>query len=61
MATRLKKELAPIIKEECDKAFQRGFEEGKQAGWNQRVLAYENEIEALKTVVEALRKKVNNQ
>ena len=48
MATRLKKMLAPLLEEECNKAFQRGFEEGKQAGWEKRVLAYENEIDCLK-------------
>ena len=48
MATRLKKLLNPILKEECNKAFQRGFEEGKAAGWEKRVLAYENEIQCLK-------------
>lgn len=48
MATRLKKLMNPILKEECNKAFKRGFEEGKAAGWEKRVLAYENEIECLK-------------
>lgn len=48
MGTRLKKILNPILKEECSKAFQRGFEEGKAAGWEKRVLAYENEIDCLK-------------
>lgn len=48
MATRLKKLLKPMLKEECNKAFQRGFEEGKAAGWEKRVLAYENEIQCLK-------------
>ena len=53
MATRLKKLLAPILKEECNKAFQRGFEEGKQAGWEKRLLAYENEIKFLKYLLNA--------
>ena len=48
MATRLKKLMDPILKEECNKAFQRGFEEGKAAGWEKRILAYENEIDCLK-------------
>ena len=48
MATRLKKMLNPILKEECNKAFKRGFEEGKAAGWEKRLLAYENELECLK-------------
>ena len=54
MATRLKKLMAPILKEECNKAFQRGFEEGKAAGWEKRVLAYENEIQCLKLQVDFL-------
>lgn len=54
MANRLKKLMAPLLKEECNKAFQRGFEEGKQAGWDKRVLSYENEIECLKIVIKGL-------
>ena len=57
MANRLKKLLAPILKEECNKAFQRGFEEGKQAGWDKRILAYENEITFLKNIISGLTKK----
>ena len=56
MATRLKKILNPIRKEECNKAFKRGFEKGKQAGWDEKVIAYENEIEFLKTVIRGLTK-----
>lgn len=56
MANRLKKILAPIVKEECDKAFKLGFEEGKQAGWDERILAYENEIKFLKTIIRGLTK-----
>ena len=48
MATRLKKMMAPILKEECEKAFRSGYEEGKNVGWQKRVLAYENEIDCLK-------------
>ena len=48
MATRLKKLMAPMLKEECNKAFQRGFEEGKAAGWEKRILAYENQIKCLR-------------
>lgn len=48
MANRLKKLMAPMLKEECNKAFQRGFEEGKAAGWEKRILAYENEIDCLR-------------
>ena len=59
MANRFKKMLAPILKEECNKAFQRGFEEGKQAGWDERILAYENEIEFLKTIISGLTKEEN--
>lgn len=54
MATRLKKILAPMLKEECNKAFQRGFEEGKAAGWEKRILAYENEIECQKKQIDFL-------
>lgn len=53
MANRLKKILKPILKEE----FQRGFEEGKQAGWDKRILAYENEIEFLKNIIRGLTNK----
>ncbi len=60
MATRFKKLLEPILREECNKAFKRGFEEGVKAGFDQKVEAYENEIELLKNVAEALSKKVNN-
>ena len=56
MANRLKKIIGPILKEECNKAFERGFEEGKKAGWDERVLAYENEIEFLKTIIRGLTK-----
>ena len=56
MANRLKKMLNPILKEECNKAFKRGFEEGKQAGWDKRVLVYENEIEFLKNIIRGLTK-----
>ena len=58
MATRFKKLMEPIIKEERNKAFKRGFEEGKQAGWKQRVLAYENEIDCLKKQIDYLVLKV---
>ena len=51
MANRLKKILKPILDKECKEAFKRGFEEGKQAGWDKRVLAYENEIECLKILL----------
>ena len=54
MANRLKKLIAPILKEECNKAFQRGFEEGKAAGWQKRVLAYENELECQKKQIDFL-------
>ena len=54
MATRLKKLMAPMLKAECDKAFKRGFEEGKAAGWQKRVLAYENEIECQKKQIDFL-------
>lgn len=54
MATRLKKLMKPILKEECNKAFRRGFEEGKAAGWEKRVLAYENEIECQKKQIDFL-------
>ena len=54
MANRLKKLMAPILKEECNKAFLRGFEEGKAAGWQKRVLAYENEIECQKKQIDFL-------
>ena len=56
MANRLKKILKPILDKECKEAFHRGFEEGKQAGWDKRVLAYENEIEFLKTIIRGLTK-----
>lgn len=48
MASKLKKLMQPILKEECSKAFKRGFAEGKKEGWENRVLAYENEIDCLK-------------
>ena len=51
MANRLKKILKPILDKECKEAFKRGFEEGKQAGWDERVLAYENEIKCLKILL----------
>jgi hypothetical protein len=54
MATRLKKIMAPMLKEECDKAFRRGFDEGKAAGWEKRILAYENEIECQKKQIDFL-------
>ena len=54
MATRLQKLMNPILKEECNKAFQRGFEEGKAAGWEKRILAYENEIECQKKQIDFL-------
>ena len=57
MANRLKKMLAPLLKEECNKAFKRGFEEGQQAGWEKRILAYENEIKFLKDIIRGLTKK----
>ena len=56
MANRLKKILKPILDKECKEAFKRGFEEGNQAGWDKRVLAYENEIEFLKTIIRGLTK-----
>lgn len=59
MATRFKKMLEPILKEECNKAFKRGFEEGKAAGWDERILAYENEIEFLKSIIRGLTKEEN--
>ena len=48
MATRLKKLLEPMLKDECNKAFKRGFEEGNAAGFGKKIQAYENEIECLK-------------
>ena len=56
MANRLKKILKPILDKECTEAFKRGFEEGKQARWDKRILAYENEIEFLKAVIRGLTK-----
>ena len=47
---RLKKMMAPILEED----FKRGFEEGKQAGWDERILAYENEIKFLKALLERI-------
>ena len=48
MATRLKKLMEPILKNECNEALKRGFEEGKAAGFEKKILEYENEIECLK-------------
>lgn len=58
MANRLKKMMAPILKEECDKAYKKGFEDGKQVGWEIKKIAYENVIESLKGEVAALREKI---
>ena len=57
MATRRKKLMAPIIKEECNKAFLRGFQEGKTAGWDNRMLAYENEMKCLNAQIDFLLQK----
>ncbi len=57
MANRFKKLIKPILDEECVEAFKRGFEEGKQAGWDKRVIAYENEIEFLKNIIRGLTNK----
>ena len=42
-----------------DMEFMRGFEEGKQAGFEKKVLAYENQIEFLKTLIRGLTKEEN--
>ena len=57
MANRLKKIIKPILAKECTEAFKRGFEEGKQAGWDKRILSYENEIEFLKNIIRGLTNK----
>ena len=49
MATRLKKLMTPILKQKCTEAFKAGFEKGKAAGWEKRILAYENQIKCLRT------------
>ena len=43
-----KEVVHPMLKHKCAKAFKIGFEKGKQAGWDKRVLTYENEIDCLK-------------
>ena len=49
---RLKKVMKPILEEE----YKRGFEDGKQAGWDKRILVYKNEIEFLKNIIRGLTK-----
>ena len=44
----LKKMMKATIKEECNKAFRRGFKEGEAAGLEMINIAYENEIDCLK-------------
>ena len=46
----------PILKKEYNRGFKAGFAEGEEAGRLQKIPAYENEIEFLKTVIRGLTK-----
>ena len=51
MANRLKKLMNPILKQKCSEAFQAGYKKGMEDGWQKKLMAYESEIECLKTLV----------
>ena len=55
MATRLDKIMEPILKEKCEKAFQAGYKKGLEDGWKNKQLAYENQIEFLKKLLDKQR------
>ena len=52
MATRLDKIMEPILKEKCEEAFQAGYKKGLEDGWKNKSLAYENQIEFLKKLLD---------
>lgn len=52
MATRLDKIMEPILKEKCEEAFQAGYKKGLEDGWKNKSLAYENQIEFLKKLID---------
>ena len=51
MATRLDKIMAPMLEEKRKEAFYAGYKKGLQDGWNNKITAYENEIESLKRML----------
>lgn len=52
MATRLDKIIAPIIENKCAEAFQAGYAKGLEDGWKNKLVAYENQIEFLKKLLD---------
>lgn len=40
--------MKPILEQKCKDAFVAGYKKGLQDGWNNKIKAYENEIEFLK-------------
>lgn len=52
MANKLKKLMKPILKQKCSEAYQAGYQKGLEDGWKRKSLAYENEVEFLKLMLQ---------
>ena len=54
MANRFKKMIQPLLDEARREGYKAGHEQGMKDGFQKKTLAYENEIECLKTLVAKL-------
>ena len=54
MANRFKKMIQPLLNEARREGYKSGHEQGMKDGFQKKTLAYENEIECLKTLVAKL-------
>ena len=54
MANRFKKMVQPLLDEARREGYKAGHEQGMKVGFQKKTLAYENEIECLKTLVAKL-------
>ena len=58
MANKLKKLMKPILKQKCSEAYQAGYRKGIEDGWKKKLMAYESEMDYLKTIQFALHRSV---
>jgi hypothetical protein len=58
MANRFKKMIQPLLDEARGEGYKAGHEQGMKDGFQKKTLAYENEIECLKTLVAKLEDRI---
>ena len=58
MANRFKKMIQPLLDEARREGYKAGHEQGMKDGFQKKTLAYENEIECLKTLVAKLAERI---